>query len=200
VQTLPFHFIWVGSLASGAAAITLNGTGLATLSTRFLAVADTFQLFRYKSFKFRLHCANVSANQAAGFVPGLPDSSPGTLVQVMELTSSLYQDQTQTVPTEWCVVPVADLHSQFPWYRCIDGTAPANEESPGLFRIIGTGTDNYAVEFRVVVEFKEALAVGNTPAQLTALRSRHAEAVRAAAAKERDRLVSLLAITAVQGK
>lgn len=200
VQTFPFHCIWVGSLAAGAAAITLNGSGLATLSTRFLSVADAFQLFRYKSFKFRLHCANVSANQAAGFVPGLPDTSPGTLAQVMELTSSLYQDQTQTVPTEWCVVPVADLHSQFPWYRCIDGTAPANQESPGLFRIIGTGTDNFAVEFRCVVELKEPLAVGNTPAQLAVLRSKHDEMARAAAAKERDRLVSLLAVTATTGK
>jgi len=178
----------------------LNGTGLGGLSTRFLSVADTFQLFRYKSFKFRLHCANVSANQAAGFVPGVPDTSPSTLAQVMELSSSLYQDQTQTVPTEWCNVPVADLHSQFPWYRTIDGTAPANEESPGLFRIIGTGTDNFAVEFRVVVEFKEWLATSNTPAQLALLKDKRAELARAASAKERERLVSLLAITATSGK
>jgi len=192
ISTEEFHCLKAGALVAGVYNLALNASGLGAISTRFLAIGDAFQLYRLKSLKFRLHCANVSANQAAGFVPGPPDTYPASLSQVMELRSSLYQDQTQTVPTEWCTVPVEDLRGQFPWYRTIDGTAPLNEEIPGTFYVFGTGTDNYAVEFKIAVELKEPISTANTPEQLAALRARREQAVKGAAARERDRLLGIM--------
>jgi len=200
ISSEEFHAICVGALVAGVANFALNASGLASISTRFLGIGDAYQLFRFKSLLFRLHCANVSANQAVGFVPGIPDTYPSTVAQVMELRSSLYQDQTQTVPSEWKKVPVADLHSQFPWYRCIDGTAPASQEFPGSLLVRGTGTDNYAVELKLVIEFKEPIATANTPAQVALLRSNHEDRARAVAARERERLLSLLAPATPGGK
>lgn len=170
-SSVSLHFIWTGSLVAGAALANVNATGLGALSTRFLTEADGWALFKYTSFKFRVHPSNVSANQVVGFTP-IADTSPSTIAQVMELRSSVYIDQSQTVPTEWIDVAPGVLHGQLPWYRTVDGSFDVTEENPGRMIIVGTGTDTFAVEFKTDVKFKDALAPANTPQELKVLHDR----------------------------
>lgn len=190
-----FHFQWLGALVSGTAALTLNSTGLATLSTRFLAQADSWVFFRYKKFRFRMHCANTSANQAVGFIP-LTDAGPSTIAQLMELSCSAYMDQTQTVPSEWHNVNSNDLRGPFPWYRTIDGTFDSSEEYPARMVIVGTGTDAYSIEFYATVEFKEGAAPANIPFDLALLKQKRQDRIDREIAKQRVKLLALLATSA----
>lgn len=188
-----FHFLWSAALVAGAAGVNLNASGLATLSTRFLTIADAWVFFRLESFRFRIHPGNVSANQAA-CVCAVVDTQPSTLVQVMEQMNSAYIDQSQTTPTGWVNVDKPMLRGPFPWYRVIDGTADTSEELPALFKIIGTGTDAFAVEFYMDVTFKEAAATGNTPSALAHVKARRDEEVARARARARDALIGTLSI------
>jgi len=198
-QSAWFHFLWSSSLTAGAASANLNATGLGSLSTRFLSIADSWVFFRLKSFKFRIHPGNVSANQAA-CVLAVVDTSPSTLSQVMEQMNATYIDQSQTVPTGWVNVDRPTLAGPFPWYRCVDGTADTSEENPARLVVIGTGTDTFAMEFLMEVEFKEAAATANTPMELALLKARREEEVARARARAKLALLDVLsADTAIAG-
>lgn len=187
-----FHFIWSASLTAGAAVVQVSPSGLSTLSTRMLVEADSWDYFRLLNFKFRVHPSNASANQAVAFAP-VSDTAPSTLGQCMECMASAYIDAQQTVPTEWVVVPQADLKGPFPWYKAINGTPDTTEETPAVIQVIGTGTDTFAVEFRCEVEFKSSLATGNTPEEVELARRRLALRKKLAVDHARAAMLGVLA-------
>ncbi len=189
--TVELHFLWNGALVSGAQLAALNATGLSALSTRFLAIADAYVYFRYKSLRFRLHPANSAGLQVGGFVP-VVDTSPSTTGQVAELISSMPIDPSQTTPTEWVSVRKEELAGPFPWYKVISGTPDTTEEYPGQFILIGSGTDGFTVEFRAVVELKEGVATANTPDEIALVRLRREQRSRAALVRERAGLLAAL--------
>jgi len=110
----------------------------------------------------------------------------------MEQMNATYIDQSQTTPTGWVNVDRAVLAGPFPWYRCVDGTADTSEEVPARLIIIGTGTDSFALEFWMDVEFKEAAATANTPMEIALLKARRDEEVSRARERARRALLDVL--------
>lgn len=191
---VPFHFVVSGALVAGVSGFLVSPN--ATLSPRSATEADAWAHFRVSSFKFRLRVDPGVANAtdlAAGFVGGIQDTSPATVAAVTELIPSVYLAGGETVPSEWCVVPKADLAGPLPWYKTIPGTADATEEAPGAISVCGNGTSAFAVEVRGVFEFKVSVATANTPKavalrrELSTLRTEHALEL------QRDRLLAALA-------
>jgi hypothetical protein len=200
---VPFHSLIVSALTTGFLAITASPNSSLS-QTRLVAAADEWAHFRIRRLRFRLHPALQSTGVvlAAGYVGGNQDTPPGTVAQVMELLPSCARQQQSTVPTEWVEVPKKDLAGPLPWYKSVAGGADATEESPGIMVFAGTGTDTVVVEFRGVLEFKTAVATGNTPLALE-LRARVRDERRLLEQQgERARLLAVLgsaATVATQG-
>jgi len=186
---IDLHFVVAGSLVAGVAGFPLNATGLAAISTRFLAMADAYVYYKYNALRFRMHPANGVGLEAVGFVPFV-DTAPTTVTQMMELLNATCLEPSATVCSEWITVPSEDLRGQLPWYKGISGTQDASEEYPAQMNIVGTGTDSYTVEFRCTLALKEGVSTGNTPEEVDLIRRRLA--IRKTIAQEQHRKELLL--------
>lgn len=186
---VPFHFVSSGALVAGSFVFLLNPAAF----PRVLAEADAWAHFRVRSLRFRLlPTSPITGAQVIGYVGGVQDTSPTTLVQVSELIPSAGKGVGQTVPTEWVVVPKMDLAGPFPWYKTVVGAADATEESPGLVTIAGTGTDAVISEYRGVFEFKTSVATANTPLALSLRKRIHEERTLNAIVAQRTLLMRIL--------
>jgi hypothetical protein len=187
---IPFHTFFVSTLSSGLATILANPVGL---SARAGVEADAWALFRVRSLSFRLHALATSVNnQAAGFVGGVQDTPPGTIVQVGELLPSCLQTINHTAPTEWVKVAKKELSGPFPWYKSIAGGPDASEESPGAIMVAGASSDGFNLEIRGVIEFKTAVSTGNTPLQVALHERIRQERVALSLARDRTALLRIL--------
>lgn len=194
----PFHYVLQGTLVSGVSRFSLGPNS--STSPRGLVEADTWAHFRVRSFSFRLlptaHAA-ASNDQAVGFLGGIEDTLPGSIANVVELLPSSYLAGRQVVPSDWSRPSKQELAGPFPWYKTIPGTADATEESPGTVAIVGTGSEEFALEMRGIFEFKTAVATANTPLALAARNKLREERVRAAMLNERELLLKILATPAI---
>jgi len=194
---MPFHYLYQQALVAGVASATANPSGL---SPRALVEADTWMHFRLTQLQFRIHpsAAASGAAQLAGFVGGVQDTPPGTILAVAELLPSTVLGSRATSPSAWVRVPKSELAGPIPWYKTITGTADATEEYPGQLIFVGTGTETITVETRGVFEFKGSVATANTPAALK-LREELRE-LRQSRAHEAERLRLLSVLGRSTGK
>lgn len=187
----PFHTVIQGALVAGVSGILLSPN--ATLSPRALVEADGWAHFRIRRFRFRiLPNDTITAALAVGYVGGVQDASPGTLLQVSELLPSAVRGIQQTVPSRWVAPTRSELSGPLPWYKTIPGTADATEEAPGALALTGSTTSPFTIEVEGAFEFKTSVASGNTPRMLelySQIRDERASQVKAA---ERGRLLSIL--------
>lgn len=189
---MPFHGNIVLAFVAGTWARFLSPTGLAL--SRILAEADAWAHFRMRSFSFRLHHGAITADYAAGFVGGVQDTPPATTAVIMELLPATYLGSTYTKPSDWVHVSKQELAGPFPWYKTIQGTADATEESPGYLVCAGSGaTDTPVVEIRGVIEFKTSVAPANTPALVKLREEVRLERVREEQKEARKGLLRVLA-------
>jgi len=190
---VPFHSTLIAAFAAGVFGVNINASNAGLSATRLPAAADEWAHFRVRSLSFRLHPVPTTSNtQAAGFVGGAQDTPPGTIGQVGELLPSVPLTQGTTVPSAWVHVSRSEMAGPLPWYKTTLGTADATEESPGAIFVIGTGTELFNLEIKGVFEFKTAVATGNTPAALSAIRQLRNERLRVVADAERLRLLKVL--------
>lgn len=187
---VPFHYCANGALVAGSFVFLLNPAAF----PRVLAEADAWAHFRVRQLRFRLHATSpITGAQVLGYVGGVQDTSPTTLVQVGELIPSVLKGVGQTIPSDWISVPKNDLAGPFPWYKTVVGTADPTEESPGLVTLAGTGTDSYTAEFRGVFEFKTSVATTNTPMSVALRRRIHEERTLNAILSQKTLLMRILA-------
>jgi len=190
---MPFHSISTGALAAGVVSFPLAPLAF----SRVTLEADVWAYFRVRKLQFRLLPTSPSTvNMAAGYIGGVQDTTPATLLQVVELLSSCVKGVGQTVPSNWCRPSRSELAGVFPWYKTVLGTADPTEEAPGVICIVGTGTESYSVEYRGVFEFKTAVNASNTPMSLKYRALMRAERQQIDAAKQRDAILKVLAIPA----
>ncbi len=163
--------------------VPLSPTGFNSFGlTRLLAEADPWAHFRFRELKFRLY-PQSGTNASVGWLGGYQDNLPTSIASVMELGPSVLTLQACTQPTDWCVVPKADLAGPFPWYKTVPGTADPTEEQPGFLMVVGAANYTANIEVRGVIEYKTAVVATATPMEME-LRKKIV-AVRQAAAREK---------------
>jgi hypothetical protein len=194
---MPFHYIFTGSLTSGANAQLLTPALFPRVGTE----ADAWAHFRVKKLAFRhlKHLSTLNGPQVAAFVGGVQDSPPATVAAASEVLSSAYLGEFQTVHSEWVHVTKAELAGPFPWYKTVAGAADPSEESPGYFSVVGPGSDSFYIEFRGTFCFKVSLATANTPVALDARRRIREERVANVVRAERDVLLKILSTAPTAG-
>ncbi len=194
-STVIFHNAFSGSLSVGTFSTPVSPNSSVISTTRLLSEADGFAHFRVKKLAFRLHpVTGQTGNLAIGYVGGVQDTIPGSLSQVGELLPGTALGSRANVPTPWVSPPKIDLAGPIPWYKTVPGTADATEEQPGFIVISGGGaSDPFYLEVRGVIEFKTAVGVGNTPAEVQARQSLRSARVDAGKQRVRERLISVLA-------
>ena len=186
---MPFHYVQQGTLSGGVSSFALCPSNFPRPQTE----ADTWAHFRVKSLAFRLHPTSSSGNdQAIGYVGGVQDTNPSTIVQVGELLPSAFMDHVCTVPTEWVRPSKAELAGPLPWYKALPGSADPTEESPGTMIVVGTATQSFVAEYRGVFEFKTSVATANTPMALKLRESVRNEKLLLTQLAEKDRLLKIL--------
>lgn len=177
-----FSMLIVATLSSGAASINVSPNS--TISARSATVADTYSLYRMKSFRFRLHRAStLSSAQVACYVPGIADIPPSTLSNAAEVLYHVMMMPVYTIPSKWCHVPLSELRGYQPWYKTIVGTPDPAAEILGVLAIAGSGSDTYSLEIAGCFEFKSPIASANTPAMQAAYRLIREERIRLARAE-----------------
>ncbi len=187
---LPFHYVLQATTASNVYGIPVQPS--TNFGTRILAEADAWTLFRMKSLKFRLHPVGTNTF-AACYVPGVQDTAPATLGQVVECESSVYCTPQMTVPTNWVSAQKSDLAGAFPWYHSVPGTPDSTEEAPGQIVVAcSAAAAAFVLEVRGVIEFKGAVATGNTPAAMAAIRARREARLTAQAQRVRHDLLKAM--------
>jgi hypothetical protein len=177
------------ALVAGANNLALNPA----VTSRLAAIGDTYEFYRLKALKFRLHPNGTQTSVAgAAWQAGVIDTAPATVAQLAEGVNNTLLGSRATVPSAWCQVPRKDLAGAFPWYKSVQGTPDVSEEIVGYIFLTGTTTEAYNLEVRGVMEFKQAIAPANTPMEIE-LRSRlRMERQQAQAAKEREALMKVL--------
>ncbi len=190
IERTAFHYIQSGSLASGAASLSLSPASI----TRLATVADVFALYRFVDLRFRLLpnaaiSAAAGAEQVASYEPGIVDTAPASSAAGANAINSVVLSTRQSVPTEWCHVDDSTLRTYTQWLKTVAGTPATDVEVQGTIFINGAGTDGYLLEMRGVVEFKNPINAGSTPALVR----------EAMLSRERDRLLAILAASPTAG-
>lgn len=164
---------------------------------RVSAIGETYQLYRVSKLKYRLHPTTNGAVQDpvyAAFVPAGVAVDPTGVNDIVELPGSVRMAGNntsgvcvQTIPSNWYEVPAVDLRGPLPWYKTV-GSASVDswEENQGLVYVRSStaGGVQACLEVQGEVQFMGAVD--------PALSAKAAEVARA---KERERLLSLLADT-----
>jgi hypothetical protein len=85
------------------------------------------------------------------------------------------------------------LAGPFPWYKSVAGATDITEEAPGAFYVLGTASETFVLEYNGVFEFSGSVSTSNTPAVLALREEIKALRVRAELAREKARIMSVLA-------
>jgi hypothetical protein len=191
---VPFHTVFQSATVAGILTVLGNPSNL---SPRALAEADAWAHFRLVKLKFRLHppsqAAGATFDQLMGWIGGVQDTPPSTVVTIGELLPSVVMTRNQTVPTEWIKVSPGDLAGPLPWYKTIPGTADATEEAPGALVFFGSGVLPMTFEVRGLFQFKTSVATANTPDEEQLVVKLRRLRLLSAQEAERKRLLAALA-------
>jgi len=181
---IPFAIINTTNSASGLKSIPVTPL----MTPRLTILADTFDEYRFVDLKFRiLPIGSLNTDiETACFEPGVVDTPPGNNVQQSESLASVYMGGGESVRSPWCNVPKGVLSGYFPWYKTVAGTTDTAEEVQGNIFTFNSLADTTPVvlEIRGVCEFRAAINATSTPA----------ERVQIARRKEKERIVSILAM------
>jgi hypothetical protein len=160
---IPFRTFVAGTLTAGAATIPISPNS--TLCTRLVTLADTFEQYRMIDLKYRMHraAATVVNVQAAGFIAGVTDTAPSSVLTVAETGNATILGGQSTIPSDWLHVPRQVLAGQLPFYKTVVGSPDTLEEIQGNLYVVGNATDAYHVEIRGAIEFKQPVDPANTP-------------------------------------
>lgn len=138
--------------------VTLSGvTGNATVScspqgSAFAGlndIADQFDLFRFKSLRYRLHPMDPTdtVNQGMSFYPDV-DIQTQTIAQLSQSPIAAVITPFCGVPSRWVRVPRSQLKGMLDWYKCTQDAGSTEFEFQGLIQIAGnlSGVVRYEVE------------------------------------------------------
>lgn len=166
---LEFHGLWQTTIgAGGFTTLRFNPQQLA-IFPRVLACADNWAHFRVRKLKFRLLPSPKDNICAAGFVGGVEDTPPATVVTLSEVLNTVFMpgQGVQTVPSSWAIPSKEELSGPLPWYKAVEGAADPTDESPGVISVCGAATDPFVLEMLFTLEFKTAVDPANTPAAVS---------------------------------
>jgi hypothetical protein len=190
------NFIY-STAASSLVTIPINPNN--TLSTRVSTEADAWALYKVTRLRFRLRrpgtagASPAGTYQVAAFVVGVVDATP-TQSGLNQAYGRVVLMNQETVPTEWSVVPAADLVGYQPWYKTIAGSPATTSEVLGnIYICTGSATDDTAIEIQGTFVFRDALAPSLTPMMVDLKERERLQKVIQAQQVERERLVALLA-------
>lgn len=193
-----FRYVSGFTMVAGLNNVAVSPT--AAFSPRLTAIADTWALYRVVSLRFRLRRATtITTSQAAGFIPGVTDSPPGSVTILSEVLPSTYLALTDTVPSSWATVSKRELQGYQTWYKTVVGSPGTDAEVVGYIFLAGTGTETVTLEYEGRFEFSDGVPTGATPAAVKLASTVREEKVRAARERERNRLLALLAPSASLG-
>jgi len=139
-------------------------------TSRLATIGDSYQYYRLRSLKFRIHPSASTSSAAVSWMAGVVDTPPSTNQQNCEIYNHTFQADDATVPSSWCSVSREDLAGGLSWYKTIQGSADSSEEIVGYLFFTGSGTNTVLCEVFGEMEFKEAIAPANTPAALEVLK------------------------------
>ncbi len=182
--SVTLHTVINGAMSSGAATFALTPSGI---GGRLATLADAWGLFRVRKLKFRQHrqAALAGALQVATVVSDFVDAYPSTFQSACEMGPAAVISALQTVPSDWVEVPPAVLRGALPWYKAVAGAPDSWDEVPVTFVIVGTGTDTFYLELKLVVDFKDPLPAGSTPMMRELAKSK----------REREHILQVLSVT-----
>ncbi len=186
--SVPFHVISQANLVAGALQLALRPDNL---GTSLASISDGYELFRFRSFRFRIFAFTTAGN--AGVVTSVPNSPPTTTLGIGELLDSVQHEAAlETRWSKWVQVQISTLTGPFPWYHTRLGTFDPTEAAPATFCFAGTGTAAIAYEAYGVVQFKDVAPTAATPLALELRASLRKENKRNGENMLRARLLSLL--------
>lgn len=177
---IPFASRIASNLSGG-----LYSTNLAPATFPALgAVADVYQMYRFVNLSYRLQpCPTRTGSTAVVFIPGVTDTISGmTKANISQMRHHAYIGLQSTVPSSWARVPRSELSSYGVWLKSVIGTPNPDVEVQGLICVGGDATDNFELEIRGVIEFRDLVVGGVTPK----MRFEHAMLL------ERERLLKVL--------
>ncbi len=157
VISVPFHAFRTDSLVSGTTAINADPS----LSANLTAIAAVFQLYRFKSVRYRLlprGSAGMTDVVSLGYFPDPVGGSSASETVIAQGLDTLLLTVAQTYPTEWQAVPASRLKGLQDWYKCVADAGDLEAEVQGRFVTSGTSAETIWWEVRGVVEFKNPIA------------------------------------------
>lgn len=180
VVRVPFH-IFQTNTGSTAYQIILYPTSF----QRELTVADAFEQYRFTELMFRIIPSSTGVGAVAGgYLPGITDNAPASVGAIGGILKSVMIGATQSVPSAWCKLSLAELKSQLNWYKTIPGTPDPMDEQQGTVFFVSESTSvTFFIEMAGICEFRGAAPTGSTP------QSR----LEAMYAKEYKRMTAILA-------
>jgi len=182
IEKIPFHLYWTGALTAGVSSLAVNPDNLG----RMTSIGDTFALYRATDMRLRLFPdAARTGTQILSWIPGVTDTAPSTVIFASYALSSVVLGATMTVPSAELRLNSNDLRSYTPWLKTKAGTPDVDVENQGTLYINGTGTDIFGIEIRGILEFKNPIAVGSTPAEKEML-------IKRELLREKTRLLAIL--------
>ncbi len=181
--SVPFHNAFQFSLAAGISNLAITPQNL---SSRAASLADSFNLYRLKRFRYRFHPSTL-ANEivVGGYVSDTVDGTI-TFASAAESQTLAIQSLQSSVPSAWADVSTETLRGALPWYKSVVGTPSTWEEQAGVINFAssnGSSTAAVNIELEGVIDFKSPVDPSLTPA----MRRMFSDA------KERERLLKLLA-------
>lgn len=193
------HSYWLQTVATNQASVSVSPN--TTFSPRLGQGADQFGLFRVRSLKFRLHpYAGMLGDGSVAWIAGVTDTKPSTHISNMECMHATLMATNGSVPSNWVVVPEADLKGYQSWYKTIPGTPDTAQEIPGVLNFVSTNTSGViAIEVRAIVVLKDPVATGSTPSEVALLKQLHDIRAARIASLERAKLLGVLAPAAGTG-
>jgi len=168
-------------LSGGAGTISMMPVTFPTAS----ALADSYEFYRIKFLRYRLHPGEAAAFTGpigVCYIPGVTDNPPTTTAGIANIDNHLILTNRQVSPTKWVKVTGAKLSSYMTWYKTVAGTPDSDVEIQGVLYLSGVTTDHYDIEVEAIFEFKTLVPIGSTP------EARRQRAILA----EKERLLKIL--------
>jgi hypothetical protein len=157
VILMKFHFFRNDTLVSGAQAIDLNPAIVASAA----ALSAVFQLYRFKSFRYRLQPnTSITDVEAIGYYPDPVGGSTNAETLQMQGLDSIMITKYNTAPTSWHSVPPSRLKGLQDWYKCVADAGDLEAEIQGRVSLTGDSTQSVWWEGEGVIEFKNPVANG----------------------------------------
>lgn len=132
--------------------------------TRASAIADVYGLCRLKKLRVTM-CPQNTAGYAVGYAPGVLDTAPATMSEIVALPEARYQSGFSTMPQSFDIPPQELLgDNQIKWFKTVAGAADSNFEIQGALYLSSEGvTSTIKLVLDYVYEFQSWSLANNTP-------------------------------------